>query len=995
MGAVVRAGGGPATNVQPNAGALSPTPPRGETVPAKIRVPRATGLSRDRLLRLLDTLWEHRLGLVVAPAGSGKTTLLAQFAESTDVPVAWYRAESTDVEPAVLLGHLEAALRSVVGELPGPWQTVEDAAHALEGMGGRRAVLAIDDLHATRGTPAEEALERLLDYLPDGVVVLAATRALPRFNLPRLRVSGNLLELTADDLRFRSWEVERLFSEIYAAPLRPEDLAELARRTEGWAAGLQLFHLSVRGKGSEDRRQAVAALSTRSRLVREYLARNVLEGLDDDIRDFLLRTSALGRLNGALCDELLGRSGSDAVLAELEQGQIFTIALDEDGWYRYHEVLRSHAEAVFVEAVGEAGARAHHRRAGALLEGVGAFVEALQAYCRADDWDAAAHLLDLGGEQLVAGPGAWVEQLPEAMLQHDPWIMLASARRHRATGRTAAAMESYRRAEFVFGSLNGATVCRQERNAMAAWLEPGVVPPPDWSGLLRVATARDPLQVAIQAESLPGAYGPLVAGIARLLAGRLRDARSVLEVAADDAGASPAIVAGARLAIGFCALLAGDADATLLLDRGTEDAEQAGLPWLAALGRLGSGPAGAMPGDDAEGWGQALARLLAGWRALVAGADPAGELRAARAAFAAVGASVLDTWAGSLLALVEVRAGSPSGASTARAAIRAARAAGVPGARALALAALAEAQPGVGAIAEQAAGLARECDVAIPEPVPATPGAGPPASSGHRNGSGSGRHEPVRAPDTEPAPPATGPAPLEVTCFGRFSISVDGSPIDLATLKPRVRSLLRFLATQAGRAAHREALIDALWPEADLDAGTRNLQVAISSLRQALEPGIARGESSLVVREGDAYLLALPEGARVDVVAFHGAVEAGQAARHNGQDEAALASFRRALDLHVGELLPEEGPAEWLVEARRAAQSALVEAAFAVAEIHAVRGELVAAAFACERGLRADRYRDSLWQLLIDLHERSGEQAAAMRARAQYRAVLDDLGLGR
>ena len=52
-------------------------------------------------------------------------------------------------------------------------------------------------------------------------------------NLSRLRVSGNLLELGADDLRFRSWEVEELFRDFYAEPLPPVDLAELTRRTAG------------------------------------------------------------------------------------------------------------------------------------------------------------------------------------------------------------------------------------------------------------------------------------------------------------------------------------------------------------------------------------------------------------------------------------------------------------------------------------------------------------------------------------------------------------------------------------------------------------------------------------------------------------------------------------------------------------------------------------------------------------------------------------------
>ncbi len=63
-------------------------------VAAKVRVPPAAALPRERLLALLGTIWERRLAVVVAPAGSGKTTLLADFAASAGVPVAWYRAET-------------------------------------------------------------------------------------------------------------------------------------------------------------------------------------------------------------------------------------------------------------------------------------------------------------------------------------------------------------------------------------------------------------------------------------------------------------------------------------------------------------------------------------------------------------------------------------------------------------------------------------------------------------------------------------------------------------------------------------------------------------------------------------------------------------------------------------------------------------------------------------------------------------------------------------
>ncbi|MGH9179618.1 MAG: hypothetical protein ACRD0N_13815, partial [Acidimicrobiales bacterium] len=413
---------------------------RSAVLAAKTRVPECVAVPRQRLDTVLASLWGRRLGLVVAPAGSGKTTLLAQFARATSGPVGWYRAEAGDAGEAALAAHLERALAGAVpAPAARPWSSVGDVARGLESC-DQPVLLVIDDLYVLAGTEAEAALERLLDYLPPSAAVLVATRHQPRLNLSRLRVSGHLLELGPDDLRFRSWEVEALFRDLYAAPLPPGELADLARRTEGWAAGLQLFHLATSGKSPAERRRVLSSLGSRSRLVREYLARNVLGELPDDLRSFLIGTCVLGRLRGPLCDELLGRRGSEAVLADLERRQIFTSAVD-DSAYRYHEVLRSHLDTALFEERGEAAAKALYQRGAGLLEADGALSEALYAYCRAEDWAAAARLLGRDGAHLADDPGAWVEALPGSLVAGEPWLLVAQARRHLALGQWQQALD--------------------------------------------------------------------------------------------------------------------------------------------------------------------------------------------------------------------------------------------------------------------------------------------------------------------------------------------------------------------------------------------------------------------------------------------------------------------------------------------------------------------------------------------------------------------------
>ena len=951
-------------------------------VSAKVLIPQVQSLSRERVDALLARIWQHRVGLVVAPAGSGKSTLLAGFAASADVPVAWYRAESWDAKTTTLLSHLQSAFTAALGSIPDGWDSVETAARALESWAGGRALLIIDDLHTLEDSPAERTLERLIDYAPPSITFLIGSRALPGFNLSRLRVSGSLLEIGSEDLRFRSWEVERLFRDFYRAPLPPEELAELTRRTEGWAAGLQLFHLATRGKSSQERRRILTALGSRSRLTREYLTRNVLDQLPAELRWFLVRTCVLTRLTGPICDAFLDRTGSQQVLEELERRQIFTTATDDRGGYRYHEVLRSHLEQVLLEELGEIQARAAYRRAGRLLEANGAFPDAVQAYSRGEDWEAVDRMLHHQGGELLEGPDTWIDALPPALLRQDPWLMLGSARRHRAEGRWREAIDAYHRAERVFGSSEAGLICASERKALAGWLEPAPMPGNDWAGLLRKAVAHDPLAAKQFAGQLPEATGKLSLGVVCLLAGQMDQARRHLNAAADSRDATAALATAARLWAGVAALLSGDLQGVFDIEEAAERAEALGLGWVARLARaalvLTQRPGSAREAEglragcdrDGDRWGSALIGLMIGWAAIYAGDNAVPSLEQATDGFRQLGAGVLEAWSRALVSLGLARNGAPEARDAALQAENLARYSGTPGARYFPYLALAEIEP------ERAAEY-QSLAVAVQDECCLAPLAAPAPAAENVIPIGVSRSVPS----------------LSIRCFGGFSIAIKGRPVDLTTIKPRVRAVLRLLAIHAGNPVHREVLQTAFWPDADADTGARNLHVAVSSLRSWLEPGVGRGGSSLLLREGDAYRLAIQADAEVDLVQFSKALAAARVARLRGGVDAVITHFQQVLELYAGELLPEDGPAEWAIEPRERFRAGALEAAQGLAELLLKQGDPAAAANACATGLWIDRLHDPLWKLLIQAREQAGDPGAASRARRDYARVLEELGL--
>src|SRR5205085_10535753 len=105
-------------------------------------------------------------------------------------------------------------------------------------------------------------------------------------------------------------------------------------------------------------------------------------------------------------------------------------------------------------------------------------------YVRAEDWDGATALLQARGEEVVEGTAGWIEGLPGRLVDHDPWLQLAAARRALAAGRLQGALAAYRNAEALFEASAGPHTCLRERRALTVWLEAGAAPSADWSGVV-------------------------------------------------------------------------------------------------------------------------------------------------------------------------------------------------------------------------------------------------------------------------------------------------------------------------------------------------------------------------------------------------------------------------------------------------------------------------------------------------------------------------------
>jgi DNA-binding SARP family transcriptional activator len=128
------------------------------------------------------------------------------------------------------------------------------------------------------------------------------------------------------------------------------------------------------------------------------------------------------------------------------------------------------------------------------------------------------------------------------------------------------------------------------------------------------------------------------------------------------------------------------------------------------------------------------------------------------------------------------------------------------------------------------------------------------------------------------------------------------------------------------------------------------------------------------------------------VAAFESALRDWRVARAGHDVAATAAALRAALAAYTGDLLPEDGPAEWVATARETfrRQAADVAAALAKLELDDDPDAAVAAASRC---VEIEPCHDSGWRLLASAYRRAGDLAAAERARRGYADVLASLGI--
>jgi LuxR family transcriptional regulator, maltose regulon positive regulatory protein len=1011
----------------------------------------------------------HRLTLVHATAGYGKTTLLAQYADllrASGRRMAWLSLQRGDEDPLVLFNDLIGALRRDTAEFGEQLVASLDRGRRLERRLTQLAQALTDELEplgeflfflddhpsVRGGAPLASFGNELVELLPPNAHLILATRRTPQLaGLPRWRLGGSVLDISAAELAFTRPEAIDLLRGEFALDLPDQAIDAMYARTGGWPAGLRLAAAFVMERGWQE----LGEFQGGGAELYTYFNTEVLARAARRDQNTLLRWSLLDRIDD---DETVSAGGaSRELLGSLEQAGLVVRDAGAGG-HRFQplfaEFLRARARELLPASEIVDLHRAHAERATAK----GDIDRAIHHFQQAGDHRRAAQLVRDHGERTlhsseVATLQRWLDGFPPGAERRLPWVVLLRGVLHRVRGDYERALASYteaaehmRRAHdddglarALFWSAQALRYLRRPREALERAHE-----------ALRLVGDGASAQAAWLWHLIGGSHADL--GDFEQAARAHLKAEAMFSLLADRSGELAEALALAQLHHILGELDAAQRTYLRALALQQKIADVVALCWAEG----GLVDVRTRRGDTAEALDTlrqtleiasandlrlaqaAMCVTLMTVHALVsergaveevyrAGVElcreqgddqviadlhaTAAELRALR--------GEADTARDALRAAEALSASSSGPLPSIRAALARGTVAEAEGDRVAALRAYGEARAAARAIGARYFETKAILLATTIEDDPATTRAALRAVAGERYRDFLLLRPTLadalrqRLADLELNPDDTrtlaallqpaAPTPAHVISstvaesiqafvLGPFELRAGGTRIsDRGWRTNKAKELFALLLIDRQRAVSRDDLVAQLWPDTDAASALSNFHFTLHALRKALASAGA-SEATSVVRGDTGYRLALPPSIHVDLEVFQRSLRRGREAQENGRSREAIQHLRAAVAVHRGKFLADL-TAPWIERQREETDRQLVAAAKELATLELEWKEPKSAIRPLEKMLELEPYDEEAHRLLMRAHHESGDHALAIRHYQALEAMLHrDLG---
>jgi ATP/maltotriose-dependent transcriptional regulator MalT/DNA-binding SARP family transcriptional activator len=405
---------------------------------AKITRPEVSGtLFRQRLFHLIQQAEKSPVIWVSGPPGAGKTSLLSSYITSRNAPCLWYKIDSGDTDLASFFKYMAQASKKSNGrtnELPvfnnnngiDTAEFTRDFFAKIYSNTEERSYLVFDNYQEiSEEILLHELLVDTFNLMPESVRVIIISRKEPFSKFSRLHANRRMDFIDWQDIRFTRDEFQDVVSQWGFGDIPKQILDSTYYKMDGWIAGLLFILEGTKKYHTNLQNVGIGAFEE----IYQYFAGEAFEFQENDVKNFLLKTSVLPYLTTRLAQDITGVPRACKTLSCLNRNNLFIEKLcqSDNTAYRYHPLFREYLQEKMEEFFKSDEIIEIKRQAAKLLLGESTFEEAAELLLMAEDWEGfiniviqyAPLLINQGRNQLLE---KWLHCIPAENFSKNPWM---------------------------------------------------------------------------------------------------------------------------------------------------------------------------------------------------------------------------------------------------------------------------------------------------------------------------------------------------------------------------------------------------------------------------------------------------------------------------------------------------------------------------------------------------------------------------------------------
>lgn len=386
-------------------------------IQTKLRVPAVKDefLRRAKLSKKMKKIPEYPLTILHSGAGFGKSTALALFMKDEPISGCWYSISSMDDDILPFLSHVIYSIRKITPEFGKELLTyIETTERYIRNEElsllcslfineildtDSEIILILDDFHQIEQSYTINSwMEKLLPHIPDNLHIVISSRSRPVWkHLTKMKVTGQLLEITREELVLTTEEMELLLSDLYGIQLEEKQLQTIYQITEGWIIALCMIAEQLPVDRDLSRLTEHSSQSLHDFF--QYLVMEVFSKQPILIQQFLEQSSIFEEIEADICDEVFGFQTAGAMLEQLKDRNLFIQKVGSNH-YRYHALFKDFLEDHFQTNHPE-NYRLLHERCARFFERRELWEKALYHYRKINHYKAIASILHEQGYKML------------------------------------------------------------------------------------------------------------------------------------------------------------------------------------------------------------------------------------------------------------------------------------------------------------------------------------------------------------------------------------------------------------------------------------------------------------------------------------------------------------------------------------------------------------------------------------------------------------------